>query len=222
MSAADKRFGVYVQGVLIDSYDDIMNAYEIAEFSTKATNIPHEVRIISKNKVIDLLRQIREKRVIIKPIELPPQAVRLDEFLEEICYLINCNDEEGQYSLQVFTDREKNRDGECFVGISYGIKLMKNEEVKWKQIIIRGHDSALASDLANFHRAMLLQVCNAIALYFQQGIYKWKDIKCKIIYDFKVFNNEAFKYDSSDSFVKHRVFDKEYRDKIANTLSGWR
>lgn len=99
---------------------------------------------------------------------------------------------------------------------------MKNEEVKWKQIIIRGHDSALVSDLANFHRAMLLQVCNAIALYFQQGIYKWKDVKCKIIYDFKVFNNEAFKYDSSDSFVKHRVFDKEYRDKIANTLSGWR
>ncbi|MED1305153.1 hypothetical protein BK704_01675 [[Bacillus thuringiensis] serovar konkukian] len=222
MSAEKKRFGVYVQEVLIDSYDDIMNAYKIAEFSTKATNIPHEVRTISKNKVIDLLRQIREKRVIIKPIELPPQAVRLDEFLEEICYLINCNDEEGKYSLQVFTDREKDRDAECFVGISYGIKLVKDKEVKWKQIIIRGHDSALVSDLANFHRAMYLQVCNAIALYFQQGIYKWKNIECKIIYDFKVFNNEDFEYDSSDSFVKHRIFDKEYRDKITNTLSGWR
>ncbi|PEB22175.1 hypothetical protein COO05_23690 [Bacillus toyonensis] len=222
MSADNKKFGIYVQGVLIDSYDDIMNAYKIAEFSTKATNIPHEVRIISKNKVIVLLRQIIEKRVIIKPIELPPQAFRLDEFLEEICYLINCNDEDGKYSLQVFIDREKDRDDECFVGISYGIKLVKDEEVKWKKIIIQGHDSALVSDISNFYRAMPLQVCNAIALYFQQGIYKWTSIECKIVYDFKMFNKEAFEYNPSDSSVKRYIFDKEYGDKIATTLSGWR
>ncbi|MGH1110339.1 hypothetical protein [Bacillus paranthracis] len=222
MSADNKRFGVYALGILMYSFDDILEAYDKAKYVTGLTGLPYEVRIISKNKGIDLLRQIREKRVIIKPIELPPQVVRLDECLEEIYDLIHCNDEEGKYSLQVFTDREKGRDAECFVGISYGIKLVKDEEVKWKQIIIQGHDSALASDLANFHRAMLLQVCNAIALYFQQGIYKWKDIECKITYDFKIFNNEAFEYDPSDCFVKHRIFDKEYRDKIANTLSGWR
>ncbi|UYX55867.1 hypothetical protein M3Y14_32065 (plasmid) [Bacillus thuringiensis] len=222
MSADNKRFGVYALGILMYSFDDILEAYDKAKYVTGLTGLPYEVRIISKNKVIDILRQIREKRVIIKPIEMPPQVVRLDECLEEIYDLIPCNDGEGKYSLQVFTDREKGRDAECFVGISYGIKLVKDEEVKWEKIIIQGHDSAFASDIANFHRAMPLQVCNAIALYFQQGIYKWKDIECKIVYDFKMFNNEAFEYDPSDSFVKDYTFDKEYGNKIETTLSGWR
>jgi len=212
------KYGVYAHGVLVNSCDDIMEAYEKAKFGTEITNIPHEVQIISKNKVIDLLRQIRENKAIIKPY---PQFIRLDECLKEINEQIEYKDSEEEYSIQVFTDREKSGDAECFVGISYGIRLVKGEEVKWKRIFIQGHDSAFNSDIANFHRAMLLQVCNAIALYLQQGIYKWNDMKCKIIYDFKVFNNEAFEYDPTDSFVKHRIFDKEYGDKIANTLSGW-
>ncbi|MES1051412.1 hypothetical protein FOA24_19190 [Bacillus thuringiensis] len=212
------KFGVYTHGVLVNSCNDIMEAYEKAKFGTEITNIPHEVQIISKNKVIDLLRQIRENKAIIKPY---PQFVRLDECLKEIYDLIKCNDNEEEYSIQVFTDREKNGDAECFVGVSYGIRLIKGEEVKWKRTFIQGHDSAIVSDIANFQRAMILQVCDAIALYFQQGIYKWKNVECKIIHDFKVFNDNSFEYDPLGPFVKYRIFDKEYRNKIATTMSGW-
>ncbi|MDX5746177.1 hypothetical protein SIM20_23900 [Bacillus cereus group sp. BfR-BA-02570] len=219
MSADNKRFGVYADGVLMYSFDDVLEAYDKAKYVTEMTKIPCEVKVRSRSKVIDLLRQIRENKAIIEPF---PQFIGLDVWLKEFHDLFPRWDEEGKYSLQVFTDREKDRDDECFVGISYGIKLVKDEEVKWKKIIIQGHDSALVSDIANFYRAMPLQICNAIALYFQQGIYKWTSIECKIVYDFKMFDKEAFEYNTSDYFVKNCIFDKEYGDKIATTLSGWR
>lgn len=148
--------------------------------------------------------------------------VRLDECLEEIYKLIKCNDNEEEYIIQVFTDRVKNRDDECFLGISYGVRLVKDKEVKWEESFIQTNDSGIVSDIANFNRAMLLQVCYSIALYFQQYIYKWKSVKCKIVHDFTLFNDNDFKYDPSDYRVELNIFDEEYGKKIATTLSGWR
>lgn len=154
--------------------------------------------------------------------KISPKFVRLDECLDEIYESIECNDNEKEYTIQVFTDRVQKRDDECFLGISYGVRLVKGEEVKWEESFIQTHDSAIVSDIANFNRAMLLQVCDSIALYFQQYIYKWKSVKCKIVHDFKLGNDNAFNYDPSDYLVKQNIFDEEYGNKIAITLSGWR
>ncbi|MCU5208857.1 hypothetical protein [Bacillus paranthracis] len=154
--------------------------------------------------------------------KISPKFVRLDECLDEIYESIECNDNEKEYTIQVFTDRVQKRDDECFLGISYGVRLVKGEEIKWEESFIQTHDSAIVSDIANFNRAMLLQVCDSIALYFQQYIYKWKSVKCKIVHDFKLGNDNAFKYDPSDYRVKQNIFDEEYGNKIAITLSGWR
>ncbi|HFU7090096.1 TPA: hypothetical protein ACGN8S_005250 [Bacillus cereus] len=113
---------------------------------------------------------------------------------------VKCNDTK-EHEMQIFNSMSGEVD-ECFAGVFYGIRLVREGDVIWENILLETSDSGIISDLSNYNRSRNLKVVESIAQYYQFFIYKCTGIRCKIMYDFKAISQKAFEYDEDELLVR--------------------